>query len=81
MKIRICSTKFGNNNKDSVKKQHFVHFMIEILDKDHAEIAPPLEDRVLVTPAYWRLSSKEAEFAAYSMLLPSLKESHLMMYF
>ena len=30
--------------KDSVKKQHFVQFMKEILDKDHAEIAPPLEE-------------------------------------
>ena len=30
--------------KDTVKKQHFVQFMREILDSGHAEIAPPLEE-------------------------------------
>ena len=37
--------------KDSVKKQHFVHFMKEVLDKDPAEIVPPFEE----DPECWYL--------------------------
>lgn len=40
-RARILENSF---RKDSVKKQHFVSFMKEILDSRHAEIAPPLKE-------------------------------------